>query len=233
MNKSILAEHSPLSTEQIKIQERLAIVLALIAGYIDATGLIKWKTYVSFMSGNTTQLGTAISAGQWAAIITSTTVIGCFVFGIYVGACLSLGKKLPIRNLSFIMVSGILILYTIADHYFKIGTVPSIAIIGFSMGLMNTIVTAVGNQRVNTDFVTGTLNSLARNTAMLSMTKDITERKQYKANAIYLLLVWMGFLFGAAAAPFTLPFLGAWILTVPAILLLICSSLISILNFNP
>lgn len=233
MDKSIPAEHISLSTEQIKIQERLAIVIALIAGYIDATGLIKWKTYVSFMSGNTTQLGTAISAGQWAAIITSTTIIGFFVFGIYVGACLSLGKKLPIRNLSFIMVSGILILYTIADHYFNIGTIPSIAIIGFSMGFMNTIVTSVGNQRVNTDFVTGTLNSLARNTAMLSMTKDITERKQYKANAIHLLLVWMGFLFGAAAAPFTLPFLGAWILTVPALLLLICSLLISILNFNP
>lgn len=233
MDKSILAGRISASTEQIKIQERLAIVLALIAGYIDATGLIKWKTYVSFMSGNTTQLGTAISADQWAAIITSTTVIGCFVLGIYVGTCLSLWKKLCMCTLSFIMVSGILILYTVADYYFNIDIIPSIAVIGFSMGLMNTIVTSVGNQKVNTDFVTGTLNSLARNTAMLSMTKDITQRKQYKANAIHLLLVWIGFLSGAFAVPFTLPFLGAWMLTVPAILLLICSLLISILNFNP
>ncbi|SDJ72728.1 Protein of unknown function [Pedobacter sp. ok626] len=80
------------------------------------------------MSGNTTQLGTAISADQWEAIITSTTVIGCFVLGIY----------------------------------------------------------------------GSTLNSLAKNAGMLS-----------------------------------LPFLGAWILTVPALLLLICSLLISILNFKP
>lgn len=233
MDNSIFSESISASPEQITMQERLAILLAFVAGFVDATGIIKWKTYVSFMSGNTTQLGTAIYADKPGVISMSVTVIGCFLLGIYAGTCLSLRKKLPIRNLSFIMVSGILILYTIADHYFKIGTVPSIAIIGFSMGLMNTIVTAVGNQRVNTDFVTGTLNSLARNTAMLSMTKDITERKQYKANAIHLLLVWMGFLFGAAAAPLTLPFLGAWILTVPALLLLICSLLISILNFNP
>lgn len=233
MDNSIFSESISASPEQITTQERLAILLAFVAGFVDATGIIKWKTYVSFMSGNTTQLGTAIYADKPGVISMSVTVIGCFLLGIYAGTCLSLGKKLPIRNLSFIMVSGILILYTIADHYFKIGTVPSIAIIGCSMGLMNTIVTSIGNQRVNTDFVTGTLNSLARNTAMLSMTKDITERKQYKANAMHLLLVWMGFLFGAAAAPFTLPFLGAWILTVPALLLLICSLLISILNFNP
>lgn len=233
MDKLILAERISASTLQIKIQEGLAIVLALVAGYIDATGLIKWKTYVSFMSGNTTQLGTAISANQWAVIITSTTVIGCFAVGIYVGTCLSLNKKLHMHNLSFLTVSGILILYTVADYYFNIDIIPSIAIIGFSMGLMNTIVTSVGNQKVNADFVTGTLNSLARNTAMLCITKDITERKQYKANAIHLLFVWMGFLSGAVAAPFTLPFLGAWVLTVPVLLLLICSLLISILNFNP
>jgi len=233
MEKSIRAERISVSTEQIKIQERLAIVLALIAGYIDAIGLIKWKTYVSFMSGNTTQLGTAISTGKWAGMITSITVIGCFVLGIYVGTCLSLQKKLGIRTMSSIMVAAILILYTIANRYFNMGNIPSIAIIGFSMGLMNTIVTSVGNQKVNTDFVTGTLNSLARNTAMLNMTEDITERKKYKAIAVQLSLLWMGFLLGAAAAPFTLPFLGPWIMTIPALLLLLCSLLISILNFNP
>jgi len=233
MDNLILSESVSATSQQIRVQERLAIVLALIAGYIDAAGLIKWKTYLSFMSGNTTQLGTAMSAGQCATIITSTTVIGCFVLGIYFGTCLSLWRKLHTHTLPFMIVSGMLILYSIASYYFNIGTILSIAIIGFSMGLMNTIVTAVGNQKVNTDFVSGTLNSLARNTAMLSMTKDITERKAYKTNAIHLLLVWMGFLLGAAAALFTLPFLGTWILIVPALVLLICSLLISILNFNP
>lgn len=232
MDNSITSEiNLPVSRQ--KIQEVLAIVLALIAGYIDAIGLIKWKTYVSFMSGNTTQLGMAISANQWAKIITSTTVIGCFMLGIYAGTCLSLSKKLPVNSLAFVIVSGILVLYSVVDYYLHMGNSLSIGIIGFSMGMMNTIVTSIGKQKVNTDFVTGTLTSLARNTAMLSMTKSITERKEYKANAIHLLLIWTGFLSGAVAAPFALPFLGAWILIVPALLLLICLLLMSNLNFNP
>jgi len=84
--------NSSLLPAQIALQEKLAICLAVVAGFVDATGLIKWKTYVSFMSGNTTQLGSAISSDQFGTMIISLTVIGCFVCGIYLGTCLSLSK---------------------------------------------------------------------------------------------------------------------------------------------
>lgn len=42
----------------------LAICLALIAGYVDAYGLIAYGIYVSFMSGNTTQTGSMSGQGQ-------------------------------------------------------------------------------------------------------------------------------------------------------------------------
>ncbi|ANF52853.1 hypothetical protein A0O34_21055 [Chryseobacterium glaciei] len=232
MDKSVTSESISFSDNQIRIQERLAIFLALIAGYIDATGLIKWKTYVSFMSGNTTQLGAALSTDKYGVIITSVTVIGCFLLGIYAGTCLSLYKRIKNQILTFYTVCGILIFYTIIAYFYNINTISSISIIGFSMGIMNTIVTSVGNQKVNTDFVTGTLNSLARNTAMLSMTNDRAEKKQYKANAIHLLLLWIGFLSGAFAAPFLLSFLGNWSLSFPALLLLICGLWISIFNIK-
>ena len=209
------------------MQERLAIFLALIAGCIDATGLIKWKTYVSFMSGNTTSLGAAISTGKFGIIITSFTVISCFLLGIYSGTCLSLRKRIKNQILTFYIVSGILIFYSIIAYFYDINNLTSIAIVGFSMGMMNTIVTSVGNQKVNTDFVTGTLNSLARNTAMLTMTKDKVEKKEYKYNAIHLLLLWIGFLSGAFIAPFLLDYFGKWTLIFPALLLQICGLLIS------
>lgn len=215
------------------MQEKLAILLALIAGFIDAAGFIKWKTYVSFMSGNTTQLGAALFAGKPGIIITSITVIGCFFLGIYTGTCLSLWKKMRLKTFPFIIVAAILVLYTLATCYFNLSAIPSIAIIGFATGIMNTIVTAVGSQKVNTDFVTGTLNSLARNTAMMHMTEDVTAREQYKASALHLLLVWLGFLSGAGAVPFTLPFLGVWIMAVPILLLLTCFIIDLNLNFNP
>jgi len=218
------------SSESIRIQERLAIFLALIAGCIDATGLIQWKTYVSFMSGNTTSLGVAISTGKSEIIITSITVIVCFLLGIYVGTCLSLWKKIKNQILTFYIVSGILVFYTIIVYFYNINNFLSIAIVGFSMGMMNTIVTSVGNQKVNTDFVTGTLNSLARNTAMLTMTNDKVEKEAYKSNAVHLLLLWIGFLSGAFIAPFLLDYFGKWTLMIPALLLMVCGIMISKIN---
>lgn len=93
MDNSVIKTNPSVSSDSIKMQERLAIFLALIAGFIDATGLIQWKTYVSFMSGNTTSLGTAISTGKFGIIITSVIVISCFLLGIYAGTCLSLEEN--------------------------------------------------------------------------------------------------------------------------------------------
>jgi len=218
------------SCESIRIQERLAIFLALIAGCIDATGWIQWKTYVSFMSGNTTSLGVALSTGKYGIIITSITVISCFLVGIYAGTCLSLWKRIKNKILTFYIVSGILIFYSIIAYFYDINNLLSIAIVGFSMGLMNTIVTSVGNQKVNIDFVTGTLNSLARNTAMLMMTENKAEKIEYTSNVVHLLFLWIGFLSGAFIAPFLLDYFGKWTLMIPALLLMICGILISKIN---
>ncbi|GAA5083523.1 YoaK family protein [Chryseobacterium ginsengisoli] len=230
MDNSVIKTNPSVSSDSIKMQERLSIFLALIAGYIDATGLIQWKTYVSFMSGNTTSLGAALSTDKSEIIITSVTVISSFLLGIYAGTCLSLLKRIKNQILTFYLVSGILIFYSIISYFYNINNLLSIAIIGFSMGMMNTIVTSVGNQKVNTDFVTGTLNSLAKNTAMLSMTKDKVEKEEYRFNAIHLLLLWIGFLSGAFIAPFLLDYFGKWTLIFPALLLMTCELLISKIN---
>lgn len=220
------------SSDEIKMQEKLAIFLACIAGYLDAVGILKWKIYVSFMSGNTTQLGIALSTEKSALIITTFTVIVCFILGIYTGTCLSLLKDSKTPKLSFYLVSGILIMYTAISQNCAISNVLSIAVIGFSTGIMNTIVTSVGDQKINTDFVTGTLNSLARNTAMLTMSTDKIIKKQYKQNAIRLVLLWSGFISGAFTAPLLLPLLKNWTLMLPAMLLIVCGLLLPIQELN-
>jgi len=230
MEYSALKTSTSVSSFSVKMQERLAVFLALIAGCIDATGLIQWKTYVSFMSGNTTSLGAAISTGKYGIVVTSVTVISCFLLGIFAGTCLSLWKRIANPILTFYLVSGILIFYSIIAYFYNINNLSAIAIVGFSMGMMNTIVTSLGKQKINTDFVTGTLNSLARNTAMLMMTDDKTEKEEYKSNAIHLLLLWLGFLSGAFTAPFLPDYFGKWTLMIPALSLLICGIVISRIN---
>ncbi|MFC4479057.1 YoaK family protein [Flavobacterium chungangensis] len=220
------------SSEQTRSQEKLAIFLAFIAGFLDAAGFLKWKVYVSFISGNSTQLGIALSSGKLNVLLSSITVIGCFVFGIYAGTCISLWRESKIQTLPFYIVSGILIVYTMASNYYTINNGLSIPIILFSTGVMNTIVTSVGSQKINTDFVTGTLNSLARNTAMLSLSRNKSSRKFYKLNALRLLLLWIGFLLGASVVPIILPLLKNWTLILPASLLLACAFLLPITDFN-
>ncbi|PBJ05447.1 YoaK family protein [Flavobacterium sp. ACN6] len=220
------------SSEQIRIQEKLAVFLALTAGYLDAVGILKWKIYVSFMSGNTTQLGISLSNGKASILITTCTAIVCFMLGIFAGTCLSLSKDFKMPALPFYIVSGILIMYTAINQYYTIHTLVSIAVIGFSTGVMNTIVTAVGSQKINTDFVTGTLNSLAANAAQFSLSSDQKSRKQYKINVIRLTLLWIGFISGAFTAPLVIGQLGKWTLMLPAITLLICAVLLPIKEIN-
>ena len=110
MDNSVIKTNPFVSSDLINMQERSAIFLALIAGYIDATGLIQLKTYVSFMSGNTTSLGAAISTGKSGIITTSITVISCFLLGIYAGTCLSLWKRIKNPNIN--------ILYSFRNSYF-------------------------------------------------------------------------------------------------------------------
>ncbi|KOS04761.1 hypothetical protein AM493_00895 [Flavobacterium akiainvivens] len=216
-----------LSPQQIRAQEKLAILLAFIAGYTDATGLIQWKTYVSFMSGNTTQLGAGFFSGKSEIVITSITVITSFLIGVYIGSCITLWKKRKAKTIVFYITSGIMILYTFINYNHQIPVIPSIAVIGFAMGMMNTIVTSVGNLKVNTDFVTGTLNSLAKNIAIFTMSNDKNEKKESKDYAIHLLLLWIGFVSGAFTSSFLINLLEKCTLLVPAILLLTCSGLIS------
>ena len=58
-----------------------AILLAMMAGYLDGYGLLFLKTYVSFMSGNTTSAGLRSGQGDFHAAIPAAIAIVFFVAG--------------------------------------------------------------------------------------------------------------------------------------------------------
>src|ERR1700729_3451827 len=63
----------------------LAAALALIAGFIDAYGMITYGVYVSFMSGNTTQTGYQTAEGAFGSASLSALAILFFVVGSFAG----------------------------------------------------------------------------------------------------------------------------------------------------
>src|SRR2546422_10371520 len=84
--RSAAATSAQVSTQG---DETLAAALAMIAGYVDAYGYLTFKTYVSFMSGNTTQTGFLTGQGDFAAAMPSLLAIVSFVIGVFTGASLA------------------------------------------------------------------------------------------------------------------------------------------------
>jgi uncharacterized membrane protein YoaK (UPF0700 family) len=66
----------------------LAMALAALAGFIDATGFVASEQYfVSFMSGNTTRLGVDLVTGGSTPLIPGLLILG-FIVGVTAGALL-------------------------------------------------------------------------------------------------------------------------------------------------
>ncbi len=201
------------------------ICLALIAGFIDAYGFLHFKTYLSFMSGNTTQTGFSLGQVKLAIALTSFVAILFFVIGVFTGSVLSKFSWYKSRWAPFIVVASILTLYGGATFFFTINSYCSVGILSFSMGYMNTILSHIGKQSVNPDFVTGTLNNIAQHFASIVKGMPLPDSQgvwdSHQRRAIVLLVVWFSFLAGACFCVMATSWLGKWNLAFPVALLLI------------
>jgi uncharacterized membrane protein YoaK (UPF0700 family) len=72
-----------------KGRRSLALALALLAGFIDATGFVaNGKYFVSFMSGNTTRFSVDLATDRASAIVPALLIVG-FLAGVTLGALLA------------------------------------------------------------------------------------------------------------------------------------------------
>ena len=213
-------------------EELLQMCLAATAGYIDAFGLMKFKTYLSFMSGNTTQSGSLLAKGNFGGMALAATAIVSFTAGIILGNLIKHLNGYQERWMGYMVVAGGLLSYLIADRSCGIATVPAVAILALSVGLMNTLAGKVGRQAVNPDFVTGTLTNMAWHwaDAMLSTYPSDSEGTwdTHKRRAALLLMIWLCFIAGAMLATVAFSSMGTWAMTVPIVGLL----LIPVQKFN-
>jgi uncharacterized membrane protein YoaK (UPF0700 family) len=154
------------SEEVAELQEWLAVGLAMIAGFVDAYGIITYDTYLSFMSGNTTQAGYRAGQGNSWAAVPSALAIVFFVGGSFAGTLLAHSAVRWIRRLAFAVVAALLALIIgFTQLGASSGWVP-ISVVSFAMGAMNTVMSRVGAQNVSLTFVTGTLSRIGMQLAL-------------------------------------------------------------------
>src|SRR5277367_6016685 len=117
--------------------ELLAAALAMIAGFVDAYGMITYGVFVSFMSGNTTQTGYQTAEGAFGLASLSALAILFFVLGAFAGTLLVQFAGRLARPLVFGVVATALAMIIGLTEFGLLSGGAAIAAISFAMGIMN------------------------------------------------------------------------------------------------
>jgi uncharacterized membrane protein YoaK (UPF0700 family) len=206
------------------------MAIALIAGYVDAYGLRVFATYVSYMSGNTTQTGSLIGQGDLRAALPSALAIIFFLIGSFAGTWLGHGGLRHARRLLFGVVAALLALVLALSGTGSLNAEVGIATLSLGMGMVNTTLSRVGSEPISLTFVTGTLNKIATHLALAARRERLPNPQgpgdSHLRRAGFLAAIWTGFLTGAILSAAAAGYFGAWVL-LPAFLSLVILALFS------
>ena len=138
----------------------------MIAGFVDAYGMITYGVYVSFMSGNTTQTGYQAAEGAFGPASLSGLAILFFVVGSFAGTLMVEFSGRYARQVLYSVVAASL---AAIIGLTQLGALPgagAIASISVAMGVMNNALSRVGAQAVSLTFVTGSLSRVGSSLAL-------------------------------------------------------------------
>lgn len=219
----------PLETTT-KSRTLMAFVLALIAGYVDAYGFITFDTFVSFMSGNTTHAGFKVGQGGFDLALPAAVAISSFVLGSFAGTMITSSRFRYARRILFLSITAMLALDIGITYLTSIVNETGIAMLSFTMGMMNTTLTRVGKQEVNITFVTGMLSQLGGHLAHAVKGEPLKNVRgmwnTHLRRALLLSVMWGCFLAGAVAGGAATPKFGVWMLLLPLLIMLAMGTLV-------
>ena len=194
----------------------LAALLAALAGIVDAIGYLHLSgLFVSYMSGNSTQLAVALGQGNLGEAGTIAELVALFVLGAAVGQILA---NLTGRWHMTWVLTGVAILLAIAA-VLAAAAEPMV----LAMGALNASMHRAGHIPVSLTFVTGTLVRFGQGLGHV-LTGRTTEWN-WLAQAV----PWFGLIAGAAIGSAVYMRIGEaaiWIGVVLAGLLAACSAVI-------
>ena len=172
---------------------RLAVMLAALAGAVDAIGFVHWRgLFVSFMSGNSTTLVVETSRAAWGEAMLSASVIGSFVAGVILGELIAAAAGRS-ASATVLLIEAILLAGAGSAGLYGFGEHPMAPVLALAMGTQNASIHKAGGISVALSYVTGTLVHVGRCLAQACL-----GRGSWSAALPYLGL-WCGLAAGAAA----------------------------------
>jgi uncharacterized membrane protein YoaK (UPF0700 family) len=134
----------------------LACALSALAGYVDAIGFRHLGgLFVSFMSGNSTQLGVSLAEAQWPGAAKLLALIALFVTGAAAGSLIVLGRGTN-RQPWVLLAEGLLLVAGALCYTVDLSNV-AIAPIVLAMGVENAVFQIEGGAGLGLTYVTGAL----------------------------------------------------------------------------
>ncbi len=133
------------------------LILTSTAGFVDAIGFITLGGYyTSFMSGNTTQLGADLAAGNWTIAALPAGLVALFFAGSVAGSLIAQSSRrwgAAITLALVVLGIGLTLLLRAAG----VGLVWAMLPLAFAAGTQNAVLQPIGAARLGATFVTGTL----------------------------------------------------------------------------
>lgn len=141
------------------------LLLTATAGFVDAIGFITLGGYyISFMSGNTTQLGADLAAGRWTIVLLPVALIALFFAGSFAGSLIAQSSRRwgPALTLAMVVLGiGLTLLLRAGGIEIVVAMLP----LAFAAGAQNAVLQPLGAARLGATFVTGTLYAAGQDLA--------------------------------------------------------------------
>jgi uncharacterized membrane protein YoaK (UPF0700 family) len=191
-------------------------LLAALAGMVDVIGYLHLHgLFVSYMSGNSTQLAAALGQGDLDRAAAIAELVVLFVLGAAAGQVLA--GSTGARRMSWVL-AGVTFLLAVAGLS---RTAPAPMV--FAMGTLNASMHRAGNVPVSLTFVTGVLVRFGQGLG------DFLTRRSGQRQWLAQAVPWLGLVIGATIGSAAFTRIGQaaiWISVVLALLLLACSAAI-------
>ena len=190
-------------------------MLTAIAGWVDAIGFLSLGGfYISFMSGNTTQLGIGLTRFDADLVRLPAVLLLCFVAGAFLGTIVtSLSGRWNLPTMLFF--EAVLLLCALYLSFSATPMVGATEPLAIAMGAQNAALRNARGGRIGGTFVTGTVFGLGESLALWCL------RREGVGPALRHAMGWLALAIGAAAGTWAFSASGLRALNAPAGALLV------------
>ncbi len=129
-----------------------ACLLALIAGYADTVGFLRYEAFAGLMTGNTILLGIEVSRGLWRDALFHAAIMASFLTGVVLSRVV-----LRLGHPAWVALCAAAVLLVICGF---VDNRAAALVLPLAMGMQNSAANRFNGVALNTVFITGNIQKV-------------------------------------------------------------------------